>query len=247
MFSKLVILFSIPIFLLGCTKDYGHYAQAVKEQNLTTQLKIEQRSRDKEYRRDLHQEKIVSLIGSATRAASATPGKEDDLMLPLIFMILEDKWAVAEIMASSNEKAIPMQVIEAPDSIGDTIQKSTGMLLGVGAIALGVIQSNNMKDISVAGLNAAGTHNYVSGDGNKLTSDSFKSGSNNSVVAGGDSTITGSDTIEGCSGGDCEESVNPEEPNTCSDISGAFIDGDGIWWVSPGCSCDSYIAGHCAP
>ena len=60
MFSKLVILFSVPLFLLGCTKDYGHYAQAVKEQNLTTQLKIEERSRDKAYRKDMHQERMAS-------------------------------------------------------------------------------------------------------------------------------------------------------------------------------------------
>jgi len=84
----------------------------------------------------------------------------------------------------------------------------------------------------------------LSGENNKMNVDSFKSGSNNIVTAGGDSTINAGDTTEGCSGGDCD-GTTPESGMCTGSLSPLPITHyeDGKPFVSPGCSCESYQTG----
>ena len=217
-----ILCLSLALPMVGCGQDYGQYAQAVKEQNITRQLRMETAAREREYSQKQHEIKMAQITGSLVIAAGKTENPNDDMMVPLVIMMMEDKWAMASMAARASEPKEQMATIEAPDTIGDTIQKSTGLLLGAGAIWLGITQSNNMESIATAGMAAAGNKNTITGDGNTLTSDSYKAGTDN-INTGGD--------IGGAINDLAEEEVPGEYPNE--------------EWYSPGCSAGSHEEGKC--
>jgi hypothetical protein len=217
-----ILCLSLVLPLVGCGQDYGQYAQAVKEQNITRQLRMETAVREREYLQKQHELKMAQITGSLVLAAAKTDSPNDDMMVPMVIMMMEDKWAMANMAARASEPKDQMATIEAPETIGETIQKSTGLLLGAGAIWLGITQSNNMESIATSGMNAAGATNTINGDGNTLTSDSYKAGTDN-INTGGD--IGG--VVNGLtSGGEPVEPVDDE-------------------WYTPGCSTTSHAEGKC--
>lgn len=166
--------------LMGCSgKEYAQYAQAVKEQNITRQLRMETERRVREDAQRQHEIKMATLTGKLMTAAAKTDSKNDDLMVPMMVMLLEDKWSTTKTIAAMNQKPDELATIKPPETTGELIQKSTGLLLGLGGVWLGITQSNNLADVATAGIAGAGTHNTVSGKNNTLTSGSHNTDSYN--------------------------------------------------------------------
>jgi hypothetical protein len=229
----LLILFSFAMGGCAGGESYKAYANAIKEQEVTRQLMIAQQRNQSEDRQRKHELKMTELMGTMAQAASASPDKTDDMMVPLLFMIMEDKFQMAEITRQSSQPLNQPIVMKAPETTGEMIRSSTGLVLGLGGIALGIMNSQNMADIAEAGLAAAGNTNTVNGDGNTLTSDSYKSGSQNLM---GNSNSVNDNDVNGNDG----ETL---DPSTCQGQPGYYVDADGVGWVSPGVSCESWIAG----
>ena len=186
-----LVLAAFMLTSTGCVqKSYQGYTQAIKEQNMTMQIRIESEARAKETRDNQHEARMVTLTGNLIQNAAQTKSPNDDFMVPVLLMLIEDKRSIAELAATGNQQQYIFQNVERPDSIGDTIQKSSSLILGVASMGLIGFQSNNMKDIALGGMAASGIHNTVSGEGNTLTSDSYKSGSQNTIT-GDENVITG--------------------------------------------------------
>ena len=238
----------IPILLIGCAYQ-GAYYSAIKEQNLRiAKIQAEQKKeRDKE--QYLHEEKMAKLYQSSMVAASKTKEITDDVLIPILFANLETQRTLSKALSSGNEQSINIQKIEKPDSFGDQVQKSASVILGVGSIGLGIVQSHAMRDISVAGLNAlaksAGKRIEVSGNGNIV--ESYKNGTENTVSNSDNTNITGH-SCPTCDENSEEEGKESGEFSLESCIEnppgGYNSKGDPLW-TSDGCSCDSHSKGHC--
>jgi hypothetical protein len=236
MFKKIISIILISSFsfmTIGCGQK--EYYSAVKSQNETiTQLNLIEQQKEREA--DLiHEQRMAEIMKNSMIAAAKTPDMTDDVLIPVLFMNMENQRTMAKALVAQNKRPIQLQPIKAPDSFGDNVKKSAGLILGVGGLILGITQSNNMKDIAVAGMNAAGTKIDVSGNNNDVVNDSYKNGTDN-VVNGNNNEIYG----KSCP--DCETDKEPgpgTSYETCSDE-----------WVAeniPGCSsCDSYYAGRCS-
>lgn len=168
------LCFALILPMVGCGKDYSQYAQAVKEQNITRQLRMETERREREYAQRQHEAKMAKLTGDLVMAAGKTENPNDDMMVPLMVMMMEDKWAMAQAAAAANAPKEQLAVIRPPDTIGDTIQKSTGAILGLGGIWLGIKQSDNLAKVATTGITNAGTNTYVSGENNSAYTDGSK-------------------------------------------------------------------------
>lgn len=233
--------------LIGCA-DRDEYYKAHQQRESSRQLYQEKAERQRAYEREqlelkrmAHRERMSVLSAQALAAAAATENKIDDVLVPYHLASLEDKWAIADLLAETRTSA-PVEIkydhIEAPEKPSEYARIGANLLLGGGALYLGIQSSNNLKDVAVAGINSAGNHFY--GDGN--INDSYKTGTDNTLYGEGNSVTSGdAGTCD-----DCEEEDPTEMPKTCSEVEGSFIDEDGYLWVSPDCSCNSYLAGHCS-
>ncbi len=157
----------LAISLVGCAQDYGQYAQAIKEQNLTRQLYSEQQLRHREFAQRKHEEKMAVIAGQLIIAANKSESPNDDMMVPLVLMMMEDKWSMAQ--ASNKTEPMNFVTIQPPETTGELIQKSTGLLLGLGALGLSAYQTYNLSEVAKTGINSAGTK--VSGSNNSITGD----------------------------------------------------------------------------
>ncbi|RLI66362.1 MAG: hypothetical protein DRO67_01265 [Candidatus Asgardarchaeum californiense] len=254
-----LVLMGILLLVSSCANRDKYY-DAVNQQNMTIQLQNAKQEEQKRYEREVRERRrqehnllMANLAIKMTEGAAKTATPVDDIMGPILFMVMEDKFATAEFIASlqqnSNKVNVqPLQTIEPPADGVDYLRAATpyaGMVLtGV----LGWKSYDAMTDLAAT----AGNQYLLSGENNKMNVDSFKSGSNNTVNAGGDSTITGSDTVEGnCQTGDCGEETDPTNPTESEMCTGPMpslpivrTDPDGTTWVSNGCSCSSYQAQH---
>lgn len=218
--KKLLICVLVSIFALsisGCA-DYKEYAKAQTTQNEKAIKELEIKEAKEQTRRNDYKLEVMSLSTNALIAASKTADKTDDVLVPILLMTISDKFIMAEALISQNDKMAQITPVEAPDSIGDTIQKSTGLLLGVGGIVLGVSQADNMETIALAGIAGAGTKNIVSGENNRLSADKYKSGSDNIVSAMGDSSIQAGDVNN-------SSMTQPNDSTTCAE--GGDCEGEG--------------------
>lgn len=124
-----------------------------------------------------HELKMTQLTANLMTAAAQTPEKSDDVIAPMMVMVLEDKWNMAKSVADSKPQPAMAQ-IQAPTTIGDEIKKAGSTLIGLGGIYLGIKQSDNMADVAKAGIAGAGTHNTAS-DGSAInTGDESTAGAN---------------------------------------------------------------------
>ena len=252
------ILLCITVLGLGgCATGYKDYARAVKEQNMTIQLQNEKMEREKirreelmENRRMEHREKMAKLLEHTITATAKTKDRTDDVIAPLLIATLEDKWAMADMIAESKKKEskpMAMHKIEAPEKTSDIIKASTAPVLGALGIYAGIRNTDALADVAVAGISNAGVHNTVSGENNRMTTDSYKSNTDN-TVNGNENTLNGGKV--GCSNCDDEDTEEeeelpedtPEKPKSCTDS--AFYE-NGTWWIVPGCSCESRAEGRC--
>lgn len=250
--KKLSWLF-VPVMLVGCSgQDYGQYTQAVKEQNVTTQIRIEAANREREERDRKHEEKMMAFAVNAMQAAGVTKDKTDDLMVPMVLMLLEDKWSVAKMVEASNQKEPQLQTVKAPETTGELISKAAPAVLSLGGMALSgfTTWTNNQTTSDLLNAATLGTSIVMSGEGNTTNTDSFKSGSDNTVVSSGDSTITAGDVVNGDQCPTCTDDDGGDDtddtviPTACKDISGSYYK-DGVWWVGDGCSCSTWLSGGC--
>ena len=203
-----VILF-ISLSLVGCgAKDYTNYAQAVKEQNITLQLMADKKEAKREADQRAHELKMAQLTANLMTAAAQTPEKSDDVIAPMMVMVLEDKWNMSKSAIDARPQPAMAQ-IQAPTTIGDEIKKAGSTLLGLGGIYLGVKQSDNLADVAKTGILNAGTHNTAS-DGSAIN---IGSESTNSANKPADSYNT--DNSDNSNNGDAalktQEPVAPVE------------------------------------
>jgi len=169
------IMIIMSLMLAGCGQK--EYYTAVQKQNEAI-YQMNKIDREKErLDEQKHQEKMAIIMQQSLTAAAKTPDITDDILLPVLFMNMENQRSMVKMLASKDSKPMQLQPIKAPDSFGDNVRKSTGMVLGIGGLILGITQSNNMKDIAVSGMNAAGTH-VTTGDNSNVYSDSYKNTGN---------------------------------------------------------------------
>jgi hypothetical protein len=188
MFKKIIsiaVITSFSFMTIGCGQK--EYYSAIKSQNETiTQLNLIEQQKEREA--DLiHEQRMAEIMKNSMIAAANTPDMTDDVLVPILFMNMENQRTMAKALVAQNKRPIQLQPIKAPDSFGDNVKKSAGLILGVGGLILGIAQSNNMKDIAVAGMNATGTKIDVSGNDNAITTDSYKlqnNGNDNAITTG---------------------------------------------------------------
>jgi hypothetical protein len=240
---KRILGVALCLSLSGCLANEKYY-DAVTQQNLTTQLVSAKEEKKSEIRRHDHQEKMATILATALSAASKSSDKTDDVLVPIVFMTLEDKWSVSEMLADSRKAPTQLQKIEAPEKTSDIIKATGSTLLGLGGIYLGVKQADGMVDIAEAGIKAAGV--TITGDKNIV--DSQKSNTDN-VVQGDNNTLTGgnpSNETEVDKSTQTEEASDTEcgeMPDSCPDA----ICSEGTWKINEsnteygGLSCDTYI------
>ena len=235
---KPIAIAVICVFVLaGCGQK--EYYSAIKEQNQYIAEMSRAAEDNKRIDENAHQETMIVLLQQAMTSASKTPSVVDDVLVPMLVMNMESQRTMAKALTAGKERPMQLQQIKAPDSVGDTIRKSTGLILGAGGLILGIAQSNNMKDIAVAGMNAAGSKMSVTGDGNTITSDSNKNGTDNIIRDSQDTTISGKSCPE-CNKKEEGHDNRPEGwEKTCTPEFLQSIPG----FCS---SCDSYYAGNCS-
>lgn len=172
------VVFLVSLSLVGCgAKDYANYAQTVKEQNITMQLMADKKEAKREAEQRAHELKMTQLTTNLMTAAAQTPEQSDDVIAPIMVMVLEDKWNMAKAVVDAKPQPAVAQ-IQAPETLGDSVKKMGGTLLGFGGIYLGVRQSDNLADVAKTGILNAGTHNTASG-GSAVTSGDESSSSGN--------------------------------------------------------------------
>ena len=252
---SIILIIIISLCMWGCASREGYY-NAVNQQNMTIQLENKKQEAQLQYKREQRERRrlehnilMTTLAVKMVDGAAKTATPVDDILGPILFIVMEDKFATNELLVAmiegQNEIQIqPMQTIEAPAE-GVDYMKAALPYAGYALAGFGVYQySKSITDLAAT----AGTQYIVSGQDNKINVDAFKSGSSNVVTAGGDSNITGGDTIEGkCDNGECDgESIDPSDPGLCTGPMPSLPIThyeDGKPFVSPGCSCDSYQSG----
>jgi hypothetical protein len=257
-----------PMIILSIVlAGWGHkeYFSAVKAQNETIHHMNLQREHEKYIEEQHHEEYMVKILQTSLNAAAQTPDKMDDVLIPVLLMNMENQRTMAKALMAGKERQIAFQPIKAPETFGEAVKNSTGAILGIGGIIVGLTQSNNLKDVAVAGMNAAGTHNIVSGDGNSVINDSYKSGSQNTMTGDGNSVTSGNLNINNCADGSCEEGEEGEagitgeagaESTTSDEASTGLLQciqsppagyrpSDSLPLYTPTCSCKSHFAGKC--
>ena len=206
------MLMASSIMLMGCGQK--EYYNAIRTQNETIVRINAQREAEREKEERLHEEKMSMIMQSAMNAAAKTPDVTDDVLLPVLFMNMENQRTLAKVLTADKNKSLQLQKIKAPDSFGDNVRKSTGMILGIGGIILGVTQSHNMKDVAIAGINGAGNKMNVTGDNNSVISDSYKNGTDNTITGSNDTAIniTSNEMTEPKESEEPEEATEATEP-----------------------------------
>jgi hypothetical protein len=204
---------------------------------------------------------MVKILQTSLNAAAQTPDKMDDVLIPVLLMNMENQRTMAKALMAGKERQVALQPIKAPETFGEAVKNSTGAILGIGGIIVGLTQSNNLKDVAVAGMNAAGTHNIVSGEGNSIVNDSYKSGSQNTMTGDGNSVTSGDLNLSNCADGNCEEGEEGEAgteggAGTEGEASTGLLQciqsppagyrpSDSLPLYTPTCSCKSHFAGKC--
>ena len=235
---KPIALSVVFFFLLaGCAAQKEYYT-AVKEQNQNIAQMNKIAQANKEAADAAHEERMVTLLTQSMTAAAKTPDITDDILVPMLVMQMENQRTMAKALTAGKTHQMQMQAIKAPDSIGDNIRKSSGLILGIGGLALGISQANSMKDIAVAGINAAGKKMSVTGNNNSIVSDSNKNGTDNIVRDSDNTTISGKSCPE-CNKEEKHDNRPPGWEKTCTPEFLQSIPG----FCS---SCDSYYAGKCS-
>ncbi len=235
----IALLMVSSMILMGCGQAEYYKAVQVQNENIAKNNAIAQQNKEKADA--MHEERMLILLQNAMTAAAKTPDVTDDILVPMLVMNMESQRTMAQALTAGKSKPMQMQAIKAPDSFGDNVRKSAGLILGVGGIALGITQAHGMKDIAVAGINAAGSKMEVSGDNNSVTSDSYKNGTDNTVSNSTDTSISG----KSCP--DCnkteEETFTDGRPANWREIcTPEFLAG-----IPGNCSgCDSYYGGRCS-
>jgi len=248
--KKIISFILTSFFLVGCSANTEYY-KAVQKQNevlMQQQIAKEKAEREEDNR---HQEMMMNFLQKSTEAAAKTPEITDDILVPMLVMNMEQQRLLAKALQAPHQKGLVLHEIKAPETAGEFMKNSTSLVLGGLGIYAGLKASDNLVDLGIAGLNAAGNKLTVSGNNNKVNSDSFKNGTDN--------TITDSDHIN-LSGKSCatcgeNEEKEGEKPNTdpekfdldeciANPPGGYNPKGDPLW-TPAGCSCKSHSLKHC--
>jgi len=224
-------LLFLPL-ISGCA-DRTQYYQAVREQNTAIQIQRSAFERELKEIRQRHQERMVQMIGQAMKAAALTPDHTDDIMVPVLFLVLQDKWDMVEMMPKQNPGPGQMQKIEAPSDGADYLKAASpyfGMLL------TGLVGWKAFDTVADVAAQAGGQY-FLNGQNATMNQNSFNTGSYNNQTAGTEAAINASNT--------------PASEQAAGELCGAYpitnVDQFGVKWVSETCSCSSYLLGHCTP
>lgn len=163
---KIIVVAMLFLLLTGCANRSDYY-QAVKEQNITIQLRMENERLLREDRKQQHTENMVKLIEHVAIATGKTDSTTDDNMAMMMIMLAQDKNQISELAYAFTSKGQQLQTIEAPETTGELIQKSTAMVLGLGAITAGILQSNNLTEIATDGMKNSKA-NYTASEGSSI-------------------------------------------------------------------------------
>jgi len=153
--------------LAGCAGNYTEYAKAKKSENLAIQLQAEKEENKREAVQKEHEKKVLAMTEKLMTAVAATPDPTDNVVAPLLILVLEDKWAQSKENSARNVKVATTSPIEPPETLGETIQKSGAVILGAGGIFLGIRQSDNLADVAKVGIGSAGTK-YTASEGSVI-------------------------------------------------------------------------------
>lgn len=229
--SWLLIVILLAVSVSGCANRDKYY-NAVKEQNTTVQLnnaeaarQADLRQEKKEASRQEHRERMAALMAAMIRGVTLTPGKTDDIMAPLLFLMMEDKWALAELVDTGNDQPVAAQPVQKIEPPADGVDYMKAGLPWAGTLLAGVLGWQSLETTGDMAANA-GARYYMNGDNNRLNKDSYNTGSYNH--SGGDQTITA--TSNG-SGSESEETVVCESADDMTSLAG--------------CSCGSCWEGKC--
>ena len=166
----------------GCGND--KYYDVMKEIVIAQQL---QAAKDEAKRADeqrKHEEFMAKFGTELMKNASASGDKSFQATAPLMVMLLEDKWSTQRAQVAAPVRPnVSLSDIRPPETWGEFIQKSTGVILGGFGTWLGITQSNNLTKVAVSGINGAGVHNTAS-DGSVINTGHLQ----DSSVNGGSST-----------------------------------------------------------
>jgi hypothetical protein len=143
----------------------------------------------------------------------------------------------------------------------DALKSTSGNVLNLGQWIVGGTTIAALAD-KIGGDSIS---NYSATDNATMTVDSNKSGTDNNIVSGGDTTVTGGQIgdTDNCADGGCDGDEGTDggegtdgdagtegEPNVELDQClasppGGIIMGTPLWSASPACSCSSHFAGNC--
>lgn len=154
--SRGLLLMLLLTTLVGCGSK--EYYQAVKEQNITMQLRLENERLIREDKQRQHDKDMIALIEKLSVATGTTTNTYDDFMAAMLLTVIQDKSTMADVVHTLTHKEAQLHPIKAPDSVGDTIQKATPAVLGIGGITASILQSSSMADIAIAGIKNAGVN-----------------------------------------------------------------------------------------
>lgn len=167
--SKVITGLVILVMVSGCAQDA--YYKAITDQNIAiSEVNAKAIAKQEEADR-IHEDRMARLMTASMVAATQTPDKSDDVLIPLMYAQIEDKRVMSKAL-TANSRQPNVQQIAPPETLGDFIQKSTGLALGIGGVALGVVSSNNNRDILVGAMSGLSDANGIKvTDGSTYISD----------------------------------------------------------------------------
>jgi hypothetical protein len=253
------MLIVLLIGLGGCS-NYSEYTKALERvsynnlmaANAHLRWLYEQEKKtskeEKEYKRDMLQMYSNSMV-----AASSTPEKTDDVLVPVVFSLMAFTDKIAKPQTGVSIQAPPTQKVDIvpPETPGQFAQRAGSTILGLAGITVQVVDSHNDRKVMEA-LAAGSGVRIDAKDNARVAYDSFKSGSDNTI--NGDGTINGG-SISGSmqsesaeEGSETPEITDPENgcfgtpPSSCGS---APVCIDGQWKYNQSCSCPSHEQGRC--
>ncbi len=170
---------------------FDKYYDAIGAQNaIIHQINVDRKATER--REDIqHQENMMLLMESAIASAAETDSETDDVMVPMMIMMLEDKRTMAKALTAQHKRNISLHEIKAPDTFGDGVKKSAGVLGIVAGAVVGIVVSNNVTDIAKSAIAGSGTHTTMNGNDNSTaTADNGSSVVQDTTLSGEGSPLT---------------------------------------------------------
>lgn len=239
---KKILVVILAVAMVGCAatkEEMDAYYQSIHESNQIIADSIAEQSIAN---RAAKAAQMIHFSDAMSRAA-ATESKTDDVIVsfawgyqsgqPLGIEIPKLKTPAAPVTDVDRVKAWTPMVgmftpLLTPLIYGATWGSSSG--------ASTIYQLTDQAQVSVGSQN--------SGSLNSNTGGSQTVGTSTVTSSQDDLILSGSGTLNGVNPTTAETTkVDVSQPTACGGL--GYQSGDGSWWISPGCSCDTHYAGGC--